>query len=344
MVTRTAGTTGTTRLSGSSLLAEALRRREGLLERLHGEDTDCYRLFHGAVEGRPGLTVDRYGPVLLVQTWREGLQDGELEGFQQQVEASLGLPLTPVWNHRERGRKRRPFSAFHCVGSVDAVCREMGLEYDARPRHGGQDPLLFLDFRAARRRVLERSRGKTVLNLFAYTCGIGVCAAAGGATEVLNVDFSDKVLSIGQGNADRNGVGSAFETLCEDAIAVTRQLSGLGLRGRARRPDFKKLNEKKWDLVVLDPPRRSKGRFGVVDVVRDYPTVFKPALLCVAPGGAILATNNVASCDMGAWVCTLERCAAKAGVKLVDIEPLVPEPDWPSPDGRHPLKMVWIRI
>ena len=62
-----------------SLLREALRQRRNLIEALHAEGTNCYRLFHGAVEGLPGLAVDRYGPVLLVQTWSRELEPGQLD-------------------------------------------------------------------------------------------------------------------------------------------------------------------------------------------------------------------------------------------------------------------------
>ncbi len=85
-----------------------------------------------------------------------------------------------MWNHRGSGAGRS--FASHCPdppGDPDAWRgRELGLHYDVRPRHRGQDPLLFLDLRAGRRRLLQRSEGCTVLNLFSYTCGIGVAAVA----------------------------------------------------------------------------------------------------------------------------------------------------------------------
>jgi len=258
---------------------------------------------------------------------------------------ALGIELTPVWNHRERGQGRRPFSHFHNVQPIAATCREHGLEYDARPRHRGRDPLLFLDFRVARRRVLAASAGLSVLNLFAYTCGIGVCASAGGASEVLNVDFAESALCIGEENASRNGLGDGFQTLQEDVIPVIRQFSGLGVRWRGRRaPRFMKLAPRAWDLVVLDPPRWAKGRFGAVDVVRDYASLLKPALLATKPGGAVLATNNVASVDRDDWLSSVRRCGDKAGRPVADIEIIEPEADWPSPDGRPPLKIAWISV
>ncbi|MEO0606508.1 MAG: SAM-dependent methyltransferase, partial [Myxococcota bacterium] len=69
----------------------ALVRRERLLERLHAEGTDCYRLFHGAVEGHPGLALDRYGPLLLVQTWRESVSRSDVLAWAARVSAHLGV-------------------------------------------------------------------------------------------------------------------------------------------------------------------------------------------------------------------------------------------------------------
>ncbi len=61
-----------------ALLETALQRRKPLLEALHAEGTDCFRLFHGVAEGLPGLTIDRYGPLLLAQTFREPLSPDEV--------------------------------------------------------------------------------------------------------------------------------------------------------------------------------------------------------------------------------------------------------------------------
>lgn len=68
---------------------------------------------------------------------------------------------------------------------------EMGVTYRFQARHAGQDPWLFLDLRAGRRRVMQEIAGKSLLNLFAYTCGVGIAAAKAGAAHVVNVDFSE---------------------------------------------------------------------------------------------------------------------------------------------------------
>lgn len=326
------------------MIEAALDARAALLQQL-GDDTDMVRLFHGIAEGEPGLTVDRYGPILLIQSFREPISLDRVEAIHREVTDCLAVDLTAVWNHRGKPRKSS-FADFHDpVIPADPIGLEHGLRFDVRPRHRGIDPLLFLDFRVARRLVRERAADKTVLNTFAYTCGAGVAAAAGGASEVVNLDFATSALEVGQANARRNGVGARSRNLQSDYFPAIRQFAGLGVGGRAgRRPSYAKVERQQFDIVILDPPRYAKSRWGVVDVVRDYPSLFKPALLATAPGGHLLATNNHAKVDVDDWQAILQRTASKAGRPILDIELLEPDADFPSFDGKPPLKLAWISV
>ena len=142
-------------------IAEAFARRANHIEQWLHEGTTCYRLFHGAVEGIPGLAIDRYGPIALAQTWRDPLDADALAALRDWA-AQHDLLL--VWNDRAR---RGDVAYRHEITVPEAVVgQELGLSYDVTPRHAGIDPLLFLDFRAARRWMLHNSNDKTVLNLF----------------------------------------------------------------------------------------------------------------------------------------------------------------------------------
>ncbi|CAN0451318.1 unnamed protein product, partial [Discosporangium mesarthrocarpum] len=92
--------------------------------------------------------------------------------------------------------------------------------------------------------------------------------------------------------------------------------------------------------VFLAPPTWSTSSFGAVDLVRDYQSLFKPSLLATREGGILLATNHVSLVDYDQWVQSLLRCAKKAGREVKSVTPIVPEDDFPSPDGKHPLKMA----
>ena len=327
------------------LLLGAIERRRTLLERLHVEGTDCYRLFHGVAEGRPGLTIDRYGPVLLLQTWREPLTPEEVERIGRIVRETYGLDVTPVWKHRGRDRGAQlPYEGPEPID--DPIGGELGLRYHVTPRHRGQDPLLFLDLRAGRRRVREHARGKSVLNLFAYTGGVGLCALAGGADEVWNVDFARSSLAWAEKNLALNGFGGdRVHMVREDVVPVLRQLAGLPLKGRgAQKRAFQSFEPRSFDLVVLDPPRWAKGPFGAIDIVRDYPSLLKPALLATAPGGSLLLTHNAARVGRDDWVAILRRTAEKYGPPFASLELFEPEEDFPSADGEPPLKLTWVSL
>ena len=304
--------------------------------------TDAWRVFHGAVEGRAGLTLDQYGPVLLAQTFREALDSTDLDAIHALAAELPGVEHV-VWNHRAKVRVGTPTPTPAAL--APQVVREHGLRFAFEARHRGLDPWLFLDFRAGRRRVQREAEGLRVLNLFAYTCTLGVAAAVGGAARVVNVDFAASALGVGGRNAALNQLpDGVFERHEADVLPTLRQLAGQPIKGRGRRRPYRPYTPEPFDLVVLDPPTWAKSAFGAVDPVRDYASLFKPCVQLAAPGAAILATNHVSTVDRDAWVAGLRRCAEKAGRPLADVEIIRPDPDFPSPDDRAPLKMAWCRL
>lgn len=334
------------------LLSNAYTQRQTLITSLHNEQTTAYRLFHGTNEGKSGLTVDRYGEIILIQTFHDALSDDELQQIKNFYSAKLSYTHFFVYNDRSASNSRylnRFDSAEQGALTKDVVFQELGVNYLAQGRHKGQDPLLFLDFRAARRHVLKHAKGKDVLNLFSYTCGIGISAGVGGAKQVVNVDFAESALKVGAENARLNQLAeSNVQFIKSDFFTAARQMAGLPIsmrRGRqSKLPKYTKLNAQQFDLVILDPPKWAKSPFGTVDLVRDYSTVFKPALLCVKEGGQILCANNVAQVALDEWLDTLQRSAKKVGKPVKQLEIIKPEDDFPSRDGRYPLKMALLSV
>ncbi len=330
-------------------LAAAFVAREALLNQCHAEHTDAYRLFHGSVEGEPGLTVDRYGELLIAQSFHLPLGAAQLDALETFYgEVMPGLVL--VYNDRSQSNSRiaNPLSSEEMViATQPRQFQELGVNYRIQARHAGQDPWLFLDMRAGRRRVMREAADKSVLNLFAYTCGVGIAAAKAGAKRVVNVDFAESSLAIGRENARLNELPTRPRFVKSDFFAAARQYSGIGqpkfVRGRSL-PPFPKLEKEAFDLVFLDPPRYAKSLFGVVDVINDYPALFKPALLSTAEGGTLICCNNVAEVERDAWLAQLQRSAVKAGREVREFEWIAPEADFPSPDGQPPLKMVLLRV
>ena len=248
--------------------------------------------------------------------------------------------------------------------------KELGLAYTFVPPRRFGDPSLYLDFRPTRRWIGEHARGVSVLNAFAYTCGAGLAAAAGGASRVLNTDHSATYLAYGAENYRLNGLGgapgperdetlgpgaSAFDAYCEDFYPAVRQLAGLpppgrqgrgggrgsrrflnrrggSSRGGAAPKKVKPPRPETFDLVILDPPTLTKTAYGAVDIENDYQSLAKPSALCVTPGGVLLATNHSHRVDLDDWLAIVEKCVTKAGCAVTRVEVVRPEPD----DDDHP--------
>lgn len=335
--------------SPAELLATAFDARRALIEQLHAEGTNAYRLFHGSTENWPGVTVDRYNDLLLIQSFHEPL-DGHDRSAIEDFYASALPGLAAVYNDRSRSNSRisNPLPPeVLAEAQKEREFSELGLRYLVQARHSGQDPWLFLDMRAGRRRIMQEAAGKSVLNLFAYTCGIGIAAAQGGATHVVNVDFAESNLKVGKENTRLNDLPVRLRFVQSDAFAAMRQLAGIKqpkmVRGKLM-PAFPKLEAKQFDLVFLDPPRYAKSPFGVVDIINDYAALMKPALLCTAEGGTLVCCNNAAQVSREIFADQLQRCAKKAGRSIREIEWIAPEADFPSPDGQPPLKIALLRV
>jgi 23S rRNA (cytosine1962-C5)-methyltransferase len=330
-------------------LRAALDHRQDLLAELHQQDTDCYRLFHGSQEGAGGLTIDRYGPQLLVQSFHQSLERNALLQLHETINQHLDLNTLLVYNDRSRGNSRidREDSVYRAEDAAleDMIGHEWGLNYRVRGRHAGQDPLLFLDLRNARGWVKDHSAGKSVLNLFAYTCGVGLCAAAGGAREVCNLDFAEGNLAVGRENGLLNPQLPKMQFIQSDYFAAIRQLAGLPIiQRRHKLPSYPRLEQRQYDLVLLDPPAWAKSAFGTVDLLRDYQSLLKPALLTTAENGVLICCNNLAKVSMDDWREQVLRCAEKAGRPVRDWQVLTPGSDFPSLDQQPPLKTLILQL
>jgi 23S rRNA (cytosine1962-C5)-methyltransferase len=238
-------------------LAEAFAAAWDRRELLHADPgTDTYRLFDGLYEGAPGWTVDRYGALALVRRYGDAHGDGE----------ALDQAL------RDRGLDPRPPPG-------PSLVREGGLtfEIDAlRGRNAG----LFLDARPIRRRIRELSHGRRLLNLFAYTCSLGVAAAVGGARSVTNVDLIKSALDRGRANFGHNGLAvDSRSFLRSEVFDFVRQAAKRGER---------------WDAVIADPPPvRTQGRKRGWNPDRDLPRLIDAVMPLIADGGWLLLMSAV---------------------------------------------------
>lgn len=318
-----------------SLLLAAMASRTDWIA---GANTDAYRLFHGAAEGAPGVTVDRYGAEVLIQVFREDIDEDWAALAACVRDAQSGVSGVRVVR---RGKGKQELAT---VGELveRAQCHEDGCHYWNSLVQAGNDPWFYLDFRAARRFISSISQGAKVANFFSYTGTAGVAAAVAGAKQVSNIDFGKWCLDVARDNAELNQVETRI--VRDDFFSVARQWAGAGTKNRRRGGKGPVYGPESFDVVILDPPTRSKGPNGAVDILRDYPSLAKPCIQMVAPGGWLICSHHHTGLDFDEWQTIVQRTAAKIGRTIVREERITPDPDFPAVGEEPLLKLLAIQL
>ena len=254
-----------------SLLEARMRQALDLRQRLY--ERPFYRLVFGEGDRLPGLVVDRYGDVLVVQITTAGMErskDAILDALRAVVEprALLLRNDTPV-----RALEGLP-SYVEPVGEVPerVELEEHGARFSV-PLTGGQKTGWFYDQRANRRRMLSYVRGWRVLDAFSYVGAWGIEAALAGAREVMCVDSSEAALEEVRRNAAANGVQDRVAAVRGDALEM---LASLG-------PEF--------DAVLLDPPALIKRKKDIPEGEQAYLRLNRAAMSVLAPGGLLVTSS-----------------------------------------------------
>jgi 23S rRNA G2069 N7-methylase RlmK/C1962 C5-methylase RlmI len=264
----------------SRALRELLAARARLESPASG-GTDCVRLSAGLCDQLPGLIVDRLGPRVVAIDYAGVLAPDALLALV--LEAFADHHVVAKVRSAADGSNRFATAVHHPAGSLDAplTATERGLNFEI-----GVDPAhdfgIYLDAAKARLFVRGAARGQRVLNLFSYTGGFGVAAAAGGAIDVANVDPNRDYLAWSLRNAALNGV--SMRVLPDTAQAHLAR----HLRRLERNPEHAN-----YDLVIVDPPAFGVGR-GNDRVLRLlWPDLFV-SLRKMAPRQVVLMSNDKA--------------------------------------------------
>jgi 23S rRNA (cytosine1962-C5)-methyltransferase len=256
----------------SALLQAAAMKRESL--RGH---TNALRLVNGYGDGLDGLVLESHGHHFVAQL----LESRWLEEKEALADFVKGLGAEYfIIKDRTRSTASRPEEIpFHVMfgdGST-TIDEEYGLKFKV-DMNDTLNTGLFLDMRANRRIVATKSAGCRVLNLFAYTCSFGVHCRAAGATAVVNVDVSKKILERGRVNYELNGfVGEKNEFIRADAVEYLE---------RAVRKD------NRFDMIILDPPSFARHEGRIFSVMKDLPGLVKMAVQVLNPGGFLFVSSN----------------------------------------------------
>jgi 23S rRNA (cytosine1962-C5)-methyltransferase len=277
----------------------------------------------------PGLAADRYGDVgvihadssRLLDEWLPDLR-AHLEGVVDSAYAKIHPRSASRLSAAERAELAREEPVWGPRREV-VVVDELGARYEIRPA-AGLSVGLFLDMREVRAWLRANAQGRSVLNLFAYTCSMGVAAALGGATRVVNVDVSRAYLEWGKRNYALNGCeADDRDFIYGDAFDWLKRFARRG---------------EQFDLAIVDPPSFSSTPFSVT---RDYARLVEAAARVVSPGGMLLAaTNHAPTTDarFGDW---LRRGLASAQRRGDVIQRWhEPSPDFPLPPGQPPYLKV----
>ena len=291
-----------------------------------GDAFDNCRLIFGEADGFPGLTVDRFGPVLVAQVLSLGIELRKAELFSDLVSylRELGETIDAVYERndvklREREGMQQGKGFFELPGlktdlngHVEIV--ENGVHYDV-DYINGQKTGFFLDQKFNRAAVARLAKGKRVLDCFTHTGAFGLNCALAGAAEVISVDVSADALEQAAKNAALTGVSDRVEYVKSDVFDLLTKLS-TEKRGR-------------YDLVILDPPAFTKSSATVASAIRGYKEINLKAMR-ILPRGGYLATCSCSHFMTDEKFRAMLHDAAKdAQVSLRQIEARQQGPDHP---------------
>lgn len=264
-------------------LEAALGRR---LERLDRAQTNAFRWVHGEGDRLPGIHVDLYDDVAAVRYDGGGARAFYRELPQALLAVGRRIGLATVVDRDRRSE----------VGEREV--RENGLLFAvdlARGQKGG----LFLDQRENRAEVGRRARGKSVLNLFGYTGGFSLYAAAGGAARTDTVDAAAPAVAAARRNFQRNGFDLTVAGFhAADAFAF--------LEEAARR-------RQRWDLVISDPPSFAPSKKSLPAARTAYRRLHALAAAVVAPGGLFCPASCSSHFDEKEFLASVKDGVARAG-------------------------------
>ena len=288
-------------------IARARHEREAI--GLPSAGTNAFRLVHGEGDGLPGLIIDWYDGVCVLQAHSVGMFRSKTR-ICEALKEVFGNDLKAVY---DKSSGTAPYKAG--LELIDGfLYRAPGFDLSEQPvlENGhkfivnwveGQKTGFFLDQRENRALVGRYASGRTVLNLFCYTGGFSIYALAAGAKSVDSVDSSAKAMALVNRNVLANGVQDRHTSLCCDAIDYLASVP-----------------EDKYDLMIVDPPAFAKHRGVLKNALRAYQRLNAAAINKVAPGGLIFTFSCSQVVDKTAFAELVFSAAAQTGrsVRILD--------------------------
>lgn len=317
--------------------ALAVRRAMGVLPTTpHALAIDevCARLIHGESDGLPGLIVDKFGDVLVMQLGSAGP-----DRHREAIADILQELFTPVCIYERSDSDGRELEGLPKRNGVvrgtlpdEVEVLENGLRF-AVDVAAGQKTGFYLDQRDNRALTGTLAAERDVLNCFCYTGGFSLYALRGGAKSVLSIDSSQEALQLAQRNLALNGLeASKAEWQCADVFEALRKLRD---------------QNKKFDLIVLDPPKFAPTAAFAEKASRAYKDINLLGFKLLRPGGLLFTYSCSGGISDDLFQKIIAGAALDAGVDARIVKKLYAAADHPVllsfPEGAY-LKGLLVRV
>ena len=270
-------------------LSAAVRLRHDL--GILSNDTNCCRLVHGEGDGLPGLVIDLYDRVAVIQAHSHGMS-ADRDGVAAALKEVLDGRIDAIWF-----RDTLSGQGQYLYGSATAPSevREHGNRFLVDWEHG-QKTGFFLDQRENRQLLGTYCKGKQVLNTFSYTGGFSVYALRAGATLVHSVDAS-----------------ASAATLCAENIRLNGFDPDLHRSHAVDTFEFLRKEETRYDVIILDPPAFAKHKDSRHQAMKGYQRLNSEALKVIRPGGILFTFSCSQVVDRQLFYDTVMSAAIQAG-------------------------------
>ena len=293
---------------------------------LEEQDLLCCRVVFGEADGLPGLTVDRFGDVLVAQTLSYGMERRKAQLFPLLVKALRedGQDIRAIYERNDEALRDKegleqskgffPLPGEALPTETVTQITENGVKYTV-DFENGQKTGFFLDQKYNRRAVGRLAQGKRVLDCFTHTGSFALNAALGGAERVTAVDVSESAVEMARKNAVLNGLEDRMDFLCADVFDLLPRL----------------LEEKRreWDFIILDPPAFTKSRRTADQAARGYKEINYRAMKLLPRGGYLATCSCSHFMEAHRFRGVVAAAARDAGVQLKQIEERQQAPDHP---------------
>jgi 23S rRNA (cytosine1962-C5)-methyltransferase len=278
-------------------------------------DVTCCRVVFGEADFLPGLVVDKFGDVLVLQSLTLGM-----DRWEREIVEALHAVLDPVGIYARndapvRGLEGVDLRTGPLWGEFDPhlVIEENGLRL-AIDVATGQKTGYYLDQQANRRAIRTYSADARVLDCFCNVGGFALNAVAGGAAGVLAVDSSEEALALAGENAALNGMTGRITWEAGNAFDVLKRLNG---------------ERAQFDLVILDPPPFAKNRASVESALRGYKEINLRSLRMIPDGGFLVTCSCSFHVSPELFRAVVADAAADAGKRLRLVEERAQNVDHP---------------